>query len=312
LAVGRRILFSRDDLGALLELPLLCLVALLAPERRWAGICYRLEKLKALLGRYSPTRLHRGLTLVQGRDCPQDVAFRVAATRSEHHAQILREAMVGWKAPVRLVGQAHVDAALKEGKGIVLWVAHFSFNSLAAKMAFARGGHKAWHISRPEHGFSKSAFGIRFLNPLRIGAELPYLAGRIVVDRAQPAKATTAARRLLRGNEIISITAGAWEGSRLASVDILGAELDLSVGAPGLAVLTGATLLPVFTVRRHGTTAIDVVVDAPIIVALGGDREAALLAAAQEFATRMAPYVTDYPLQWRDWEKIKPPAGLKS
>jgi lauroyl/myristoyl acyltransferase len=306
LTVGQRSLFSKEDAGALIELPLLCAVALLVPERRWAGACYRLEKAKAMLGRFSPARIHRGLTLVYGQDYPPDLAFRAAATRSEHHVQILREATVGWKAPLRLVGQASLDEALARGKGVVLWVAHFSFNSLAAKMALGRSGYRVWHLSRPEHGFSKSAFGIRFLNPLRVGAELRYLAGRVVIDRGQPARATTAAQRLLRRSEIISITAGAWEGSRIASVDILGAELDLSVGAPGLALLSGASLLPVFTVRREGTSGIEVIIDAPIVLGAEGGREVALLAAAQEFADRMVPYVSGYPLQWRDWEKIRP------
>jgi lauroyl/myristoyl acyltransferase len=232
-------------------------------------------------------------------------ALDSAAGRSEHHVQILRELSPrGWTPRLALEGPAHVDDALAAGRGAVLWVAHFCFNALATKKALAGAGHRAWHVSRPEHGFSKSRAGIATVNRLRVRAELRHLAGRILIHRAKPMAATLAAQRVLRGNGIVSITAGAWEGQRVAIVPLLGGTLELAVGAPGLARLAGARLLPVFTVRERDG-ALRVVVEPSMTVAHDGDADKALDVAAHAFAKRLDDYVRRYPAQWRDWKSLR-------
>ena len=196
---------------------------------------------------FSPGAILRGLRLVLGEKADLDTAFRVAATRTEHHVQIVREFAFGWDAPLFLHGSENLQTALQGGRGAILWIAHFSFNALATKKALHSAGFVAYHLSRPEHGFSKSRFGIRFLNPIRVRAERRYLRDRIIIERTMPGRSLLHARKHLAANEIISITAGAWEGAQTATVSIVGCQLELSVGAPGLAHLTGAPLLPVYT-----------------------------------------------------------------
>src|SRR3954447_21903708 len=150
-------------------------------------------------------------------------ALRHAARRTEHHLEILRTYRPGgWQPVLRLEGEDRLHRALTGGKGAVLWVAHFSSNALATKMALGGSGFRVWHISRPEHGFSKSRFGIRWLNPIRVRAERRHLAGRIAFDRAHPIKAMVAARRALQSGDVVSIPAGAWEGRRLAPARLFG------------------------------------------------------------------------------------------
>jgi hypothetical protein len=197
------------------------------PERWWTAFCRGLEAATARLRFFDPAPVARIAKRVLG---PADPAFDArafaltsAAGRSEHHLQILRAAGPGgWNAPVELVGREHLDAALAAGHGAVLWVAHFCFNALAAKKALADAGYRAWHLSRPEHGFSKSRLGIATVNRIRVRAELEHLAGRIVIERDKPMSATLAAQRELKRNGIVSITAGAWEGQRLAGIELLG------------------------------------------------------------------------------------------
>ena len=304
---------AREDLALAAELPLLAGIALTLPESHWPSACRRLEAAKARLGWFDPGPVARTAARVLGGasatfDGPV-FALDSAAGRSEHHVQILRE--LGprrWMPRLALEGGTHVDDAMSAGRGAVLWVAHFCFNALASKKALAGAGHRAWHLSRPEHGFSKSRAGIATVNRLRVRAELRYLAGRILIDRAKPMAATLAAQRVLRRNGIVSITAGAWEGQRVSTVSLLGGTLDLAVGAPGLARLAGASLLPVFTVRESDG-ALRVVVEAPIAVAREGDADAALDAAAQVFATRLDDYVRRYPAQWRDWKSLRTRPG---
>ena len=69
-------------------------------------------------------------------------------------------------AEIKIVGAAHVSAALERGHGIVFLGGTFSFNHLVTKMAFHRLGLPVSHFSRPTHGFSDTIFGIRYLNAI--------------------------------------------------------------------------------------------------------------------------------------------------
>ena len=310
---AQRPFITPEDVKFAVELPILWLAALTVPERRWKSLCYLLEALKARLRFYDPSPVARTAGKVLGALRPsfdaRAFALESAAGRSEHHLQILRaRSPRGWQTRLELQGAAHLDRALAAGNGAVLWVAHFCFNALATKKALCNAGYRVWHLSRPEHGFSKSTLGIALFNRIRVGAEVPHLAGRIIIDRDRPMAATLAAQRRLRRNEIVSITAGAWEGSRLAQVDLLGGKLELAVGAPGLARLAGAALLPVFTVRGPADDTIRVIIEEPLPVPAEGGMDEAVLEAARQFGTLLEDYVRRYPAEWRDWKNLKLPA----
>jgi lauroyl/myristoyl acyltransferase len=302
--------FTKDDALFCIELPVLWVISWVASERAWKTCCYFLEWTKWRLGFFSvrtvADAVSRILSEVAGQDNGHTFALRHAASRSEHHLQILRTYRPGgWTPEIALEGREHLKQALEQGKGAVLWVAHFSFNALAAKMAVAKAGFDVAHLSRPEHGFSKSRFGIRVLNPIRVKAELCYLADRIIIDRALPGGAKRAAEKLLRANGIVSITAGAWEGRSVASVNLLGATMELATGAPALADACGAVLLPIFTVREEATGVIKVIVQEPIAKPIESELPVRLAKMTQDFANRMEPFILAYPEQWRDWKSLK-------
>jgi hypothetical protein len=115
------------------------------------------------------------------------------------------------------------------------------------------------------------------------------------------------AARLLADNMIVSITAGDWEGVRVLDVPIGQAVLGLSSGAPGLAHLTGAALLPIFGIRRAPGAAIDVIVERPIEPDRNVTRAAWVESAMREFADRLTPMIERHPEQWRDWNRLTLP-----
>ena len=179
---------------------------------------------------------------------------------------------------LHLEGAAHLDSALAAGRGAVLWVANFCFNALATKKSLHDAGYRLWHLSRPEHGFSKSTAGIALYNGIRTGAERQQLEGRIVFERDRPGAAAVTAMRVLAQNGILSITAGDWEGQRIAGIDVCGGKLHLAVGAPRFARLAGAALLPVFTVRGADRQTISVVIEPALAVPADGNTDDALQA----------------------------------
>jgi lauroyl/myristoyl acyltransferase len=306
----RRKYFLREDALLCLELPFLWAVSWMVGERAWKTWCYWIEWIKWRLGFFSTERVAETITKVlpdlAGSDLGRSFALRHAASRSEHHMQILRTYRPGgWNPSLRLEGDENLKRALQDGRGAVLWIAHFSFNALAVKKALAEAGNKVVHLSRPEHGFSKSRFGIWALNPIRVNAELRYLADRIIINRAVPGGAKRAAGELLAANGIVSITAGAWEGRRVASSNLLGGTFELATGAPALADTFGSALLPVYAVRDDDDGVLKVIIDRPIDKVIDHELPERLSKMTQDFVTRMEPYILAYPEQWRDWKSLK-------
>lgn len=277
----------------------------LLPETCWAPFCRLLPRIRGLVDQASLAKASQNIRLALGlQDHRQAdrIARDLQAAVYELRMQNLRAWRPdGWRPRIALEGEDRLQRALSQGRGAVLWVGHFAFNSGITKIALHRRGHRVAHLSRPEHGFSKTVFGIGVLNPLRCIPEDRYLAQRIVFDRKAPSIAMRKMVLALRRGEIVSVTAGNWEGTELAEGELCGGRVTLAAGAPRLAAYSGAPLLPVFSVRDP-KLGFRVVIDEPITLPERPPPEQAAAAAA-EYLRRHAPWVRDYPDQWRGWKE---------
>ena len=231
------------------------------------------------------------------------MVLSAAAARSEHLMQVLRSRFSdGWRPQLEVTGMRHVEEALGSGRGVVLWVAPFAYGALATKLAFHDAGYRVWHFSVPGQGFSKTAFGRRYLNPIPANVEQKYLAGRIVMDPADPTRALGELRRRAEGGGLVSITAAAWDGGSVLEMPFLGKRLRLGASAPALAKRTAAACLPVFAVRKREGGPISVEIAGPLDLA--GDQNATLSRAAAQFNARLLKRVTPYRDQWLGWPDL--------
>jgi lauroyl/myristoyl acyltransferase len=308
LPVSSRPAVSAADLLFCGSLPFLFVISWL-PERSWHSICYLFEYLKAFhqseASRHCIETIRRSLSLDGKSTRPEEIKLGTDTTRTEHSIQILREYKPGgWHPSIKIEGLENLERAISERKGVVLWVSHFAFSSLVTKKALAEVGYQVTHVSRPEHGFSKSRFGITWLNPLRCAVEDNYLARRILIRRDIPGAAFRSALDILRAGGIISITVGAWEGRTLAEGPFLTAKIQLAVGAPKLGYESGAQVLPVFTVRDSFSRAFLVIIGEPLLPPEKADIETSITSAVENYLTALAPVVTGYPDQWRGWDKL--------
>jgi lauroyl/myristoyl acyltransferase len=149
---------------------------------------------------------------------------------------------------------------------------------------------------------SETEFGIKYLNRLRCIPEDRYLVDRIVFDSAAPTTAMRRMMRALKAGEVVSIVASSTEGYEMIKGSIFGGQLPVAVGAPRLAALTGAPLLPVFVVRDP-QLGWRIVVEEPIALAFDRSSDERSIAAVAEFLRRSDPWVRKYPEQWRAWSK---------
>ena len=300
--------FTADDALFVLEWPILKFAAAAIPENRWADVAMWIERMKVRLGQPSPAKyapaIWRTLDLGNLKEA-EAIAWRAAAGRTEHYIQVMKVLSAWeWAPTICLEGEEHLKAALAHGKGAILWVAHFCFNTQVTKMALKARGYRISHLSRPEHGFSKSKFGIRYLNPLRWNAELKYLDKRIIIDRAKRGGSLREANALLEDNCIVSMTAGAWEGHRVARGVMLNSRYPLATGAPDLAQRTGAALLPVVTTRVAGSSAFRVKIGRSLIVEFEDNLEA-IRSATTGFLAELEIAVLESPDQWRGWKYLE-------
>ncbi len=303
--LAARPLWRTSDLAIAASLAALLPAAWLLPERSWWRLCRAVARAPGLVDRAALDRTIAGIVSGVQLDPRRaaDIALDLQAAVYELRMQTLRGWRPGgWHPEIALSGEEHIMRASARGNGVILWVAHFAFNSGITKAALHERGYRVSHLSRPEHGFSKTRFGIGWLNPLRRIPEDRWLSERIVYDRRAPAIAMRRMARALAGGEIVSITAGAWEGSGIAEGPLLGGTLALATGAPRLAALTGAVLLPVFAVRDRSHRFV-VAIEAPIVPGEAQEPADRGRAAAAEFLARHEPWVRGFPEQWRGWKE---------
>ncbi len=301
--------WSLSDLLIAIGMASLLIPAWVLPEALWAPFWRAAARLPLLTSRRAVKQTGKSIRKALGdvdRRRAEDIAQDLKACVYEMRFQDLRAWRPGgWRPRMRLEGEEHLLKALGGGKGAVLWLAPFAFNSGPTKIAIHERGHKVSHLSSPRHGFSETRFGVRVLNRVRCVPEDRHLAQRIVFDRNAPSTAMRRMMRVLKAGEVVSIVAASTEGSEFVKGPVFGGRLPIAVGAPRLAGSTGAPLLPAFTVRDP-EFGFRIVIEAPI--ALDGDRSADenCIAATTEFLRRSESWVRQYPEQWRAWSKWRP------
>jgi lauroyl/myristoyl acyltransferase len=296
---------SPISINDIIEVPRLAMQGLMAwilPEMVWWPVSRTLGRINALT---HPQRNRSEVAQVEAVAGDTTFAARSDqipaenwANRYEERFQYLRAwRPYGWRPCIDISGSDRVDAARRQGRGIVFWAGNFSFNDLVTKMAWHQLSMGVSHFSRPQHGFSATRFGIRYLNAVRRGVEDRYLRERIMVTEQETGKALQLISRRLEEGYAVSFTVGN-RGRRKASAKFLGGRLTVAIGPLFLAHNTGATLLPVFTLRK-GPGQFEVTIGEAIDVS--GSQESDYAAAVQTYADVLAPYVLRDPGQWRGW-----------
>ena len=231
----------------------------------------------------------------------REITERSMALRLESNLHTFGGFLFGSKFDVQVSGVENLAQALDGGRGAVLWIADQVFAGDAVKVGLGTAGYEVSHMSRPEHGFSGTRFGIRFLNPIRTRFEMRYLKERVVFDRDKPATTMRTLRKRLTGNAVVSFLASAYEGRSLIEQPFLSGSTSLATGAPRLAQSAGASLLPVFVRRTDTPGRLEVVIEAPIRLVPGEKADEGVMAATRQYMTQLERYVRDDPALWRSW-----------
>lgn len=205
-----------------------------------------------------------------------------------------------WRPAIRWQGLEHLTAALERGHGAILWTSDFVYRTLLCKVAFHQAGFRLVQLSRPEHGFSVSPFGVRFLNPLWIRVEDRFLGDRIIIRNNDTRVPLKLLRERLAANGVVSIGV-ADSARRTIDVPFCRGSLRVATGPAHLAHTTRASLLPTYVVRDEDGAYV-VSIAEPLDVDDSSEPDYAV--ALRTYATMLQPWVENYSDQWNGWLEL--------
>jgi len=188
-------------------------------------------------------------------------------------------------AKVALTGEAHLQDALKQGRGVLALSAHLgSFTMIGPRLA--AGGY-------PFSAVVKHPADKRF-------AQLTddYRA-QIGVDTiaAKPRReAVRGILKALRDNRIVLVIADEFKSGDVL-VDFFGLTLPAPRGPATLALRTGAVTLPMFAIRRPDKSLV-LEIDAPIESVAREDLDASVAATTAVYTRHLEQAIRRHPAQW--------------
>ena len=275
------------------------------------GLCLSHKLWPAWAGRLAERRLNRsaglsdeeratiGVVLGKSKGDKAERNFRRDVLRHKYLSWIQLLACYrpwGWRPRPKLIGQRHLDEALAKGGGVVLFTANFIYKDLMSKAALANEGYKACHLTRDSHGFSESWLGKRLLNPIHSRIEARFLGERLVFSGNQTRDVNALIKERLRQNQPILVTVTPL-GRRVSVLPFLHGRIRIATGALNFAAEAGATVLPVFTIRRPNGD-IDVIIEHPLKGQKEEARQAVIQAMLEDYVPRLETYVAQYPDQF--------------
>jgi lauroyl/myristoyl acyltransferase len=153
------------------------------------------------------------------------------------------------------------------------------------------------HLTRPQHGFSGSPYGVRFLNPIWTKVEDRFIFERITIDKESSNAALELLRTRIAANRVVSITVGSW-ARRVLDLPFFKGTIRLATAPAHLSCAFGAPLLPVFTVRsERGEYHVSISAAVDKQTSEPGDYAPMI----RSYIKTLVEYVFRYPDQWNGW-----------
>lgn len=216
-----------------------------------------------------------------------DVA-RTFATYASCLTEALSTGLEGREAPeVVVTGQAHVDDALSDKRGLLLVTAHTAGWEIVGALVGRRRGLRVLVAERAEPDAQASAIQ----DEVRQGHGV-----HVAHIGAEPFAGLALMRRLREGGAVALQIDRVPAGVRARRVTLFGEPANMPEGPLRLAMLTGAPIVPIFT-RRTGHRRYEIAAHRPIRLARS-EADGRLDAAAQEIAGALEAFARAHPTQW--------------
>jgi lauroyl/myristoyl acyltransferase len=197
-------------------------------------------------------------------------------------------------------GLDYLDDALEKGKGVIIIHAHLG-PRLLSLFALGLKGYKVNQIEGPIIE-ELSAFGgycVRQKVALEKSIPATLINGRQFLRPAFD---------VLRNNEMVMMAGDGMGGGkflgRQLAINFLGHKLKFPAGPVVLASKTGASLIPLFTIKGKGDPPYRAIIHAPLAVRHGRLKEREVANCVGEFVRLLEGYVIKEPYLWHFWDEF--------
>ena len=192
----------------------------------------------------------------------------------------------GMKKLVKLNGRENLEKALKKGKGVIGFSAHIgNFGLLGMRLA-VEGYPFSFVLRNPEVGAVA-----------RIFQQVVEHHGAGTIPSLPRRKAVTSLLKRLHRNEIVCILGDQREMQGGVFINFMGHTAGTSAGPVVLAMRSGASIVPMFSIRTPADENV-VMIEPEYEFIISGDREKDIRLNTEGLTGIVERYIRQYPSQW--------------
>jgi hypothetical protein len=206
----------------------------------------------------------------------------------------------------------HLQRALANGKGVILWESNSFGQKFLAKQALYQNGFAVHQLYGDNHagGFASpcpaSWIRRRFIKGFFEGCERRYVGEILDLPLWEPLPVIRVLFERLRQNALLCVAGNGtlgWQGIRK---QFLNGNRTFFTGMVNLSRMSGAPILPLFCVSESEKTAV-VIIEPPITLDLCRDRARAAEMCIDRYVALLETYVKRYPEQYSSWHAVGTP-----
>lgn len=208
------------------------------------------------------------------------------------------------KSSYRLEGKEHLDAALAEGKGVVVLMFHYGMGKMVFAALQELGYRNHHHVFRGMT-YAKHTTGYVARKALETFVASEKASGLSIVYH-RPFFAFTSMARLLRKNEIVGMNGDGMMGTEFVEVPFLNGTMPFPTGPARMAAQTGAPIVSIYALpngwfshRLIAHPAIRCAKDTPELVEQ----------CVREYTGLLDEYTRRYPWAWWTWRRLEVSPG---
>lgn len=220
------------------------------------------------------------------------IALRIFINWAKNIADFLKHSIISrenLKKRIEIKGLKHLDSALKEGKGVVIFTAHIgNFEWGACRVAVE--GYNIWGVSI----FRKNKFTRKFFESKRLSKGLKTLYINKMLN----------VFRILKNNEIVAIPSD-WDptGRAARPFKFFNRKAYLPTGALQIALKSGAQLVPSFIWRKDKYNHYQII-EPPVNLIRKGDKETLVQKNMEKVLEVMEKYISSHISEWEMFHNI--------
>jgi lauroyl/myristoyl acyltransferase len=211
---------------------------------------------------------------------------------------------------VEIRGIEHLQSALNNGRGVILWEsASFGRRNLA-KQVLNENGFSISQVHTEHHtgGFShvigsETWLRLHIIKPFFESYEKQFVREIIYLPNSDSLVFTRRLMDRLKQNGVICITSDVSYGQKVIPLKFLGYAKLFPTGMISLAKISGAPIMPMFCIRE-ATGRTNLIMECPINIERNMDRESGLENSIAGYIGLLESYIKKYPENYKGWHSV--------